>query len=117
MTTMAMAGLLRNMSANLVGRSPGTVEYKITPTPPGKHDHTSRGPLPGPCPGAVLNCAGPVANQESEFRGVVIEIQQKLAGVCALMVHRADVIASLPVFVAAGAAAQELPPRRYRPTW
>ena len=32
----AMAGLLRNMSANLVGRSPGTVEYEITPTPPGK---------------------------------------------------------------------------------
>jgi RimJ/RimL family protein N-acetyltransferase len=27
---MAMAGLLRNTSANLVGRSPGTVEYEIT---------------------------------------------------------------------------------------
>ncbi|HEX7268439.1 MAG TPA: GNAT family N-acetyltransferase [Streptosporangiaceae bacterium] len=32
----AMAGLLRNMSANLVGRSPGTVEYEITLTPPSK---------------------------------------------------------------------------------
>jgi RimJ/RimL family protein N-acetyltransferase len=32
----AMAGLLRNMSANLVGRSPGTVEYEITLMPPGK---------------------------------------------------------------------------------
>src|SRR5215470_10434284 len=30
----AMAGLLRNMSATLVGRSPGTVEYEITLTPP-----------------------------------------------------------------------------------
>ena len=29
----AMAGLLRNMSANLVGRSPGTVEYEITLMP------------------------------------------------------------------------------------
>jgi L-amino acid N-acyltransferase YncA len=37
---MAMAGLLRNMSANLVGRSPGTVEYEITPTPPGKNTTT-----------------------------------------------------------------------------
>ncbi|HEY1346099.1 MAG TPA: GNAT family N-acetyltransferase [Streptosporangiaceae bacterium] len=33
---MAMAGLLRKMSANLVGRSPGTVEYEITLMPPGK---------------------------------------------------------------------------------
>ena len=33
---MAMAGLLRNMSANLVGRSPGTVEYEITLMPPEK---------------------------------------------------------------------------------
>jgi GNAT superfamily N-acetyltransferase len=32
---MAMARLLRNMSANLVGRSPGTVEYEITLMPPG----------------------------------------------------------------------------------
>jgi RimJ/RimL family protein N-acetyltransferase len=32
----AMAGLLRNMSANLIGRSPGTVEYEITLMPPGK---------------------------------------------------------------------------------
>jgi len=30
----AMAGLLRNMSASLVGRSPGTVEYEITLMPP-----------------------------------------------------------------------------------
>ena len=33
----AMAGLLRKMSANLVGRSPGTVEYEITLMPPGKN--------------------------------------------------------------------------------
>jgi RimJ/RimL family protein N-acetyltransferase len=32
----AMAGLLRNMSASLVGRSPGTVEYEVTLMPPGK---------------------------------------------------------------------------------
>ena len=36
----AMAGLLRNMSASLVGRSPGTVEYEITLTPPGKSTTT-----------------------------------------------------------------------------
>jgi RimJ/RimL family protein N-acetyltransferase len=29
----AMAGLLRNMNASLVGRSPGTVEYEITLPP------------------------------------------------------------------------------------
>ena len=84
MTTMAMAGLLRNISANLVGRSPGTVEYEITPTPPGKkHDHTSREPLPGPCSNSVLNRPGPVANQESQSRGVVIKIQQRLLACCA----------------------------------
>ena len=33
---MAMAGLLRTMSASLVGRGPGTVEYEITLTPPGR---------------------------------------------------------------------------------
>jgi RimJ/RimL family protein N-acetyltransferase len=33
---VAMAGLLRKMSASLVGRSPGTVEYEITLMPPGK---------------------------------------------------------------------------------
>jgi RimJ/RimL family protein N-acetyltransferase len=33
---VAMAGLLRNMNANLAGRSPGTVEYDITLTPPGQ---------------------------------------------------------------------------------
>ena len=32
----AMTGLLRNMSASLTGRSPGTVEYEITLVPPGK---------------------------------------------------------------------------------
>jgi RimJ/RimL family protein N-acetyltransferase len=37
---MAMAGLLRNTSANLVGRSPGTVEYEITLTLPGKSTTT-----------------------------------------------------------------------------
>jgi RimJ/RimL family protein N-acetyltransferase len=37
---MAMAGLLRNMSASLVGRSPGTVEYEITLLPPGKSTST-----------------------------------------------------------------------------
>src|SRR5215471_3219522 len=33
---VAMAGLLRNISANVVGRGPGTVEYEITLMPPGK---------------------------------------------------------------------------------
>jgi RimJ/RimL family protein N-acetyltransferase len=42
----AMAALLRNMSANLVGRSPGTVEYEITLTPPGKSTTT---PAAGLC--------------------------------------------------------------------
>jgi RimJ/RimL family protein N-acetyltransferase len=37
---MAMAVLLRNMSANLVGRSAGTVEYEITLMPPGKNTTT-----------------------------------------------------------------------------
>ena len=36
----AMAGLLRNMSARLVGRSPGTVEYEITLMPPAKSTAT-----------------------------------------------------------------------------
>jgi RimJ/RimL family protein N-acetyltransferase len=36
----AMAGLLRNMSASLVGRSPGTVEYEITLMPPAKSTTT-----------------------------------------------------------------------------
>ncbi len=43
---IAMAGLLRNMSANLIGRSPGTVEYEITLTPPGKSTTT---PAAGLC--------------------------------------------------------------------
>lgn len=42
----AMAGLLRNMSASLAGRSPGTVEYEITLMPPGKSTTT---PAAGPC--------------------------------------------------------------------
>jgi RimJ/RimL family protein N-acetyltransferase len=47
---MAMAGLLRNMSASLAGRSPGTVEYEITLTPLGKSTTT---PAAGPCPDRV----------------------------------------------------------------
>jgi RimJ/RimL family protein N-acetyltransferase len=43
---VAMAGLLRNMSANLVGRGPGTVEYEITLMPPGKNTIT---PAAGVC--------------------------------------------------------------------
>jgi RimJ/RimL family protein N-acetyltransferase len=43
---IAMAGLLRNMSATLVGRSPGTVEYEITLAPPGKSTTT---PAAGLC--------------------------------------------------------------------
>jgi len=42
-----MAGLLRNMSANPVGRSPGTVEYEITLMPPGKS--TATPPAAGLC--------------------------------------------------------------------
>jgi RimJ/RimL family protein N-acetyltransferase len=42
----AMAGLLRSMSANLVGRSPGTVEYEITLMSPGTSTTT---PAAGPC--------------------------------------------------------------------
>ena len=42
----AMAGLLRNMSAHLVGRSPGTVEYQITLMPPPKSTTT---PAAGRC--------------------------------------------------------------------
>ena len=38
--SVAMAGLLRKMSASLVGRSPGTVEYEITLMPPGKSTTT-----------------------------------------------------------------------------
>jgi RimJ/RimL family protein N-acetyltransferase len=43
---MAMAGLLRNMSADLAGRGPGTVEYEITLTPPGK---STTAPAAGLC--------------------------------------------------------------------
>src|SRR5215813_865838 len=42
----AMAGLLRNMNASLVGRSLGTVEYEITLMSPGKSTIT---PGPGLC--------------------------------------------------------------------
>ena len=42
----AMARLLRNMSASLVGRGPGTVEYEITLMPPGK---TTITPAAGLC--------------------------------------------------------------------
>jgi RimJ/RimL family protein N-acetyltransferase len=43
---VAMAGLLRSVSANLVGRGPGTVEYEITLMPPGKNTIT---PAAGLC--------------------------------------------------------------------
>jgi RimJ/RimL family protein N-acetyltransferase len=51
---MAMSRLLRNMSASLVGRSPGTVEYQITLTLPGKSTTTPAAGLcqdhvPAPC--------------------------------------------------------------------
>ncbi len=42
----AMAGLLQNMSASLVGRGPGTVEYEITLMAPGKSTAT---PAAGLC--------------------------------------------------------------------
>jgi RimJ/RimL family protein N-acetyltransferase len=42
----AMAGMLRNMSANLAGRSPGTVEYEIPLMPPGNSTTT---PAAGLC--------------------------------------------------------------------
>ena len=42
---VAMAGLLRNMNASLVGRGPGTVEYEITLMPAGRSTVT---PAPGP---------------------------------------------------------------------
>jgi RimJ/RimL family protein N-acetyltransferase len=51
---VAMARLLRNMSASLAGRSPGTVEYEITLMPPEKSMTTAAaGPcqdrVPAPC--------------------------------------------------------------------
>jgi RimJ/RimL family protein N-acetyltransferase len=51
---VAMAGLLRNMSASLAGRSPGTVEYEITLMPPEKSMTTAAAGLcpdrvPAPC--------------------------------------------------------------------
>jgi RimJ/RimL family protein N-acetyltransferase len=42
---VAMAGLLRKMSASLAGRGPGTVEYEITLMPPGKSTATPAGSL------------------------------------------------------------------------
>jgi RimJ/RimL family protein N-acetyltransferase len=75
---MAMAGLLQNMNASLAGRSPGTVEYEITLIP----QATARPHQPRACartvPGRRAELPGPVANQESQSRGVVIEIQQRL---------------------------------------
>jgi RimJ/RimL family protein N-acetyltransferase len=42
----AVARMLRNTSASLAGRGPGTVEYEITLTPPGKSTATpAAGPL------------------------------------------------------------------------
>ena len=51
---VAMAGLLRNMSASLAGRSPGTVEYEIPLMPPDKSMTTAvaglcQDPVPTPC--------------------------------------------------------------------
>jgi RimJ/RimL family protein N-acetyltransferase len=46
---MAMAALLRNMSANLAGRSPGTVEYELTLMPQRRARPQQLRPLPGPC--------------------------------------------------------------------
>ena len=43
---MAVARMLRNTSASLAGRGPGTVEYEITLTTPGKSTAT---PTAGPC--------------------------------------------------------------------
>jgi hypothetical protein len=61
---MAMTGLLRNMGADLVGRGPGTAEYEITLTPRGTaRTHLSRASA-RTVPNAVLNCPGPVADQE-----------------------------------------------------
>jgi len=49
-----MAALLRNMSASLAGRSPGTVEYEITLIPPEESMTTAAAGLcqdgvPAPC--------------------------------------------------------------------
>jgi RimJ/RimL family protein N-acetyltransferase len=38
----AVAGLLRNMNAELVGRGPGTVEYEIALAPGEQHNHANR---------------------------------------------------------------------------
>jgi RimJ/RimL family protein N-acetyltransferase len=38
----AVAGLLRNVGANLVRREPGTAEYEISLAPGGEHDHAGR---------------------------------------------------------------------------
>ena len=43
----AVAGLLGNMSADLVGRGPGTVEYQITLAPIGEGSHGWLAPVPG----------------------------------------------------------------------
>jgi hypothetical protein len=51
---VAMAALLQNMNASLAGRSPGTVDYEITLTPPAKTTTTAATGLcqdrvPTPC--------------------------------------------------------------------
>src|SRR5215471_17003986 len=51
---VAMTALLRNMSASLAGRSPGTVEYEIPLMPPDKSMTTAvaglcQDPVPTPC--------------------------------------------------------------------
>jgi len=43
----AMAGLLRNMSADLVRREPGALEYEITLAPSEDHTRSLLAPLPG----------------------------------------------------------------------
>ena len=47
LSNAAMAGLLRNMRADLVGRGPGTVEYQITLAPSEEDSHTRLAPVPG----------------------------------------------------------------------
>src|SRR5262249_32669722 len=50
---VVMAGLLRNMSASLVGRDPGTAEYEITLMPPGAGAVTAAAAPPGRLRSAV----------------------------------------------------------------
>ena len=46
----AMAGLLRNMRADLVARGPGTVEYQITVAPSEEDSHSWLAPVPDDLP-------------------------------------------------------------------